>query len=94
VTQKKARFVKDCASYMQNCPTPARDVFTHASDLVSSVVVVPLMAGEAALGALYFTQDSPCDFSNIQDALLVRRRVWVSGANRLAPAARRRAPLR
>ena len=57
---------------MQNCPTPARDVFTHATEPVSSVVVVPLMVNDAALGALYFTQDTPCsDFSNIQDALLV-----------------------
>ncbi|KIY93525.1 hypothetical protein MNEG_14437 [Monoraphidium neglectum] len=70
VSQKKARFVKDCASYMQNCPAPARDVFTHATELVSSVVVVPLLVGDAVLGALYFTQDTPCDFSNIQDALL------------------------
>ncbi|KAI8462418.1 MAG: kinase-like domain-containing protein [Monoraphidium minutum] len=70
VSQKKARFVKDCASYMQNCPTPARDVFTHATELVSSVVVVPLLVGDNVLGAVYFTQDAPCDFSNIQDALL------------------------
>ena len=69
---KKARFVKDCASYMQNCPAPARDVFTHASHLVSSLVVVPLLVDDRALGALYFTQDTLCDISNIQDALLVR----------------------
>ncbi|KAI8469489.1 MAG: kinase-like domain-containing protein [Monoraphidium minutum] len=67
---KKARFVKDCAAYMQNCPEPAHDVFTHASHLVSSLVVVPLIVEGRALGALYFTQDTPCDFSNIQDALL------------------------
>ncbi|KIY97123.1 hypothetical protein MNEG_10840 [Monoraphidium neglectum] len=70
VSLRKARFVKDCASYIQNCPTPARDVFTHASHLVSSLVVVPLLVEDRALGALYFTQDAPCDFSNIQDALL------------------------
>jgi hypothetical protein len=70
VSLKKARFVKDCASYMQNCPAPARDVFTHASHMVSSVVVVPLLAADRAFGALYFTQDAPCDFVNIQDALL------------------------
>jgi hypothetical protein len=35
-------------------------------------VVVPLLVEDRALGALYFTQDAPCDFSNIQDALLVR----------------------
>jgi hypothetical protein len=70
VLLKKARFVKDCASYLQNCPSPARDVFTHASDPVSSVVVVPLLVGDDVLGAIYFTQDTPCDFVNIQDALL------------------------
>ncbi|KIZ05851.1 putative serine/threonine-protein kinase pats1 [Monoraphidium neglectum] len=70
VLQRKARFIKDCASYMQNCPSPARDVFTHASQAVSSLVVVPLIMGEESLGALYFTQETPCDFSNIQDALL------------------------
>jgi hypothetical protein len=47
-------------------------VFTHASHLVSSLVVVPLLVDDRPLGALYFTQDTPCDFSNIQDALLVR----------------------
>jgi hypothetical protein len=73
VLQRKARFIKDCASYMQNCPSPARDVFTHASQAVSSLVVVPLIMGEESLGALYFTQETPCDFSNIQDALLVCR---------------------
>ncbi|KIY97272.1 hypothetical protein MNEG_10691, partial [Monoraphidium neglectum] len=70
MSHKKARFIKDCASYMQNCPVPARDVFTHASQTVASLVVVPLLADDAMLGALYFTQDKPCDFSNIQDALL------------------------
>jgi len=70
VMMKKARFVRDCATYLQNCPTPARDVFTHASDPVSSIVVVPLVVGNQAMGALYFTQDTPCDFSNIQDSLL------------------------
>ncbi|KAI8469616.1 MAG: hypothetical protein J3K34DRAFT_521983 [Monoraphidium minutum] len=70
VSQKKARFVKDCASYMQNCPTPARDVFTHAAETVASLVVVPLLVGGAALGAVYFTLDKPCDFANIQEALL------------------------
>jgi hypothetical protein len=70
VTAKKARFIRDCAVYMQNTRTPARDVFTHTTQPVSSVVVVPLLVNDAAFGALYFTQDAACDFSNIQDALL------------------------
>jgi hypothetical protein len=82
---RKARFVKDCASYMQNCPTPARDVFTHASHMVSSLVVVPLLVDERALGALYFTQDAPCDFSNIQEPLLVRCHVPLPPFSTQAP---------
>jgi hypothetical protein len=72
VVLRKARFVKDCASYLQNCPNPARDVFTHASDPVSSVVVVPILVQEEVLGAIYFTQDAPCDFVNV-------RRAWGGG---------------
>lgn len=73
MTLKQARFVQDCVAYLQNNPSPARDVFTHSSALVSSVVVVPLLRSDdgAAIGALYFTQAAPCDFDNIQDALLV-----------------------
>ncbi|KAI8465288.1 MAG: kinase-like domain-containing protein [Monoraphidium minutum] len=70
VAQRKARFIKDCATYMQNCASPARDVFTHASQTVSSLVVVPVVAAGTALGALYFTQEAACDFGNIQEALL------------------------
>ena len=101
IAMRKARFVRDAASYLQNCPSPARDVFTHASSLVASVVVVPLLVGGAhaaaadgsgngsgsggALGALYFTQDAPCDFSNTQDALLgFVHCVTVSLRNKLA----------
>lgn len=70
ITAKKARFIRDCAVYMQNTRSPARDVFTHTTQPVSSVVVVPLLVNEVPFGALYFTQDTPCDFSNIQEALL------------------------
>jgi hypothetical protein len=72
VTRRKARFVKDVAAYMQSCPSPARDLFTHASQAVSSLVVVPLLRGGTALGGLYLTQDVPCDFSNIKETVLVR----------------------
>ncbi|KIZ04317.1 putative serine/threonine-protein kinase roco8 [Monoraphidium neglectum] len=70
VTRRKARFVKDVAAYMQSCPSPARDLFTHASQAVSSLVVVPLLRGGTALGGLYLTQDVPCDFSNIKETVL------------------------
>lgn len=48
-------------------------MFTHTSQPVCSVVVVPLLVGDNAFGALYFTQEVACDFSNIQETLLVRR---------------------
>lgn len=71
VAQRQARFVSDVGLYMQCCPRPARDIFTRSSRLVSSIVVVPLIAGDAApLGGLYFCLDSPCEFANIQDTLL------------------------
>lgn len=55
----KARFVRDAAAYLQNSRAPARDVFTHATRPVVSVVVVPLVAGGRAFGGLYFTQSAP-----------------------------------
>ncbi|KIY95513.1 hypothetical protein MNEG_12448, partial [Monoraphidium neglectum] len=71
VAQRQARFVSDVGLYMQCCPRPARDIFTRASRVVSSIVVVPLIAGDAPpLGALYFALDTPCEFANIQETLL------------------------
>lgn len=43
VTLRQARFVEDCVAYLQNNPSPARDVFTPqaaADQPVSSIVVV------------------------------------------------------
>jgi len=65
----------------QSCPSPARDVFSRSSDLVSSVVVLPLLVSsspnmaegtpdQAPLGGLYFALGSSCDFENLRDALL------------------------
>jgi hypothetical protein len=71
--QQQARFICDCGTYMQSCVRPARDIFTSSSQLVSAIVVVPLLAGgQAPLGGLYFATDTPCDFTNNQDMLLVR----------------------
>lgn len=55
----------------QSCPKMARDVFGRNSELVSSVVVVPLVVDGAPIGGLYFALDSPCSFEGMQDALLV-----------------------
>jgi hypothetical protein len=69
---RKARFVRDCASYMQNSAAPARDVFTQPARLVSSLVVVPLVHGEdMPLAAFYLTLEAPNDFQEIQKPLLV-----------------------
>ncbi|KIY95260.1 hypothetical protein MNEG_12702 [Monoraphidium neglectum] len=72
VSLRQARFVQDAVAYLQNNPSPARDLFTAAAAApVTSVVVVPLVGpDDAAVGALYFTQSCACDFANIQDALL------------------------
>lgn len=72
VSQQQARFISDCGQYMQTCMRPARDVFTRSTELVSAIVVVPLVACDSEpLGGLYFALDAPCEFSNIQDTLLV-----------------------
>ncbi|KIZ06401.1 putative serine/threonine-protein kinase pats1 [Monoraphidium neglectum] len=73
VKQQQARFIQDCSLYMQTCARPAKDIFTRASELVSSLVVVPLLAPEdegTPLGAVYFALDHPCEFENMQDTLL------------------------
>ncbi|KAI8467829.1 MAG: kinase-like domain-containing protein [Monoraphidium minutum] len=71
LAQGQARFVADVRMYMQSCARPARDVFTASSHLVSAVVVVPLIVdGEPPLGGLYIVPSAPCQFGNIQDALL------------------------
>jgi hypothetical protein len=88
---RQARFVKDAVAWLQNNPTPARDVFTHGAPL-GSVVVLPLMgADEEPFGALYFAQSAPCDFQNIRGALLVGgagRERGRQGAGHRAPGAR------
>jgi hypothetical protein len=69
---RKARFVRDCAGYMQNSTAPAGDVFTQPGRLVSSLVVVPLVNGDdMPLAAIYLTLEAPNDFSEVQKPLLV-----------------------
>jgi hypothetical protein len=52
----------------------ATDIFSRSSDLVASIVVVPLLVEGRALGGMYFALDSPCSFEDMQDALLVGSR--------------------
>lgn len=69
----KARFVRDCTTYMQSSAAPARDIFTQPGALVCSLVVVPLVhGGVAPTAALYLTMEAPNDFSGVQAPLLVR----------------------
>jgi len=69
---RKARFIRDTAIYWQSTAHPARDVFTQPSQLVSSLVVVPLVHGDdPPLAALYLTLEAPNDFAEVQQPLLV-----------------------
>ncbi|KAI8469551.1 MAG: hypothetical protein J3K34DRAFT_279356 [Monoraphidium minutum] len=71
VAIRKARFVRDCTSYMQSSAAPARDLFTRPGQLVSALVVVPLVHGdEAPVAALYVTLEAPSDFAAIRAPLL------------------------
>lgn len=66
----------------QRCVRPARDIFTSSSTMVASLVVLPLIPGCGAppLGGLYYASPTPVDFANMQDTLLVGRRLQL-GAN-------------
>ncbi|GBF94658.1 hypothetical protein Rsub_07394 [Raphidocelis subcapitata] len=68
---RKARFVRDCAVYLQSSAAPARDIFTQPAELVSSLVVVPFVRGGGPpLAALYLSLEAPNDFTNVQEPLL------------------------
>lgn len=72
VSKRKARFVSDCAAYLQSCRKPAGDMFTHPNPvhIVSSIVVLPLVCEQTVLGGLYFTLDVPCNFDNLRNTLV------------------------
>ena len=57
----------------QLCKQPARDIFGRSPEPVASVVVVPILPPRSsdAIGAVYFTSDTPVNFANVQDLLLV-----------------------
>jgi hypothetical protein len=66
----KARFVSDCASYLQCSLKPATDIFTFPLRTVASIVVLPLMRNRDVIGGIYFTSEHPDDFQNIKDHLM------------------------
>lgn len=46
----------------QSCMKPATDIFISASQMVASIVVLPLVYGNQTLGGLYFVLDTPSNF--------------------------------
>ena len=70
VQKGKARFVSDCASYIQSCMKPATDVFISGHEMVASIVVIPLIYEGKAFGGFYVTLESTSNFQNIKDMLM------------------------
>lgn len=66
----KARFVSDCASYLQCSLNPATDIFTCPLRTVASIVVLPLIRKRDIIGGIYFTSEHPDNFHNIKDHLM------------------------
>jgi hypothetical protein len=56
------RFVSDCASYLQSCVRPATDIFISASQMVASIVVLPLVYNGTIIGGMYFTKETCSNF--------------------------------
>jgi hypothetical protein len=53
VQKGKARFVSDCASYIQSCMKPATDIFISGQEMVASIVVLPLIYEGHTFGGFY-----------------------------------------
>ena len=70
VQKGKARFVSDCASYIQSCMKPATDIFISGQEMVASIVVLPLIYEGVAFGGFYVTLESTSNFQNIKDLLM------------------------
>lgn len=70
VQKGKARFVSDCASYIQSCMKPATDIFISGQEMVASIVVLPLIYEGQAFGGFYVTLESTSNFQNIKDLLM------------------------
>jgi hypothetical protein len=60
VQKGKARFVSDCASYIQSCMKPATDIFISGQEMVASIVVLPLIFEGQAFGGFYVTLEVIC----------------------------------
>ncbi len=59
VQKGKARFVSDCASYIQSCMKPATDIFISGQEMVASIVVLPLIYEGATFGGFYGARGAP-----------------------------------
>lgn len=70
VQKGKARFVSDCASYIQSCMKPATDIFISGHDMVASIVVLPLTYEGVTFGGFYVTLEVTSNFQNIKDLLM------------------------
>eukprot|EP00201_Polytomella_parva_P010422 CAMPEP_0175058822 /NCGR_PEP_ID=MMETSP0052_2-20121109/12069_1 /TAXON_ID=51329 ORGANISM="Polytomella parva, Strain SAG 63-3" /NCGR_SAMPLE_ID=MMETSP0052_2 /ASSEMBLY_ACC=CAM_ASM_000194 /LENGTH=934 /DNA_ID=CAMNT_0016324261 /DNA_START=67 /DNA_END=2867 /DNA_ORIENTATION=- len=70
VQKGKARFVSDCASYIQSCMKPATDIFISRHEMVASIVVLPLIFDEVTFGGFYVTLETTSNFQNIKDLLM------------------------
>mmetsp|Transcript_11081 Transcript_11081/g.19260 ORF Transcript_11081/g.19260 Transcript_11081/m.19260 type:complete len:904 (+) Transcript_11081:107-2818(+) len=70
VQKGKARFVSDCASYIQSCMKPATDIFISGQDMVASIVVLPLIYEGTTFGGFYVTLETVSNFQNIKDILM------------------------
>jgi hypothetical protein len=69
VENAKARYLSDCALYMQSCLQPVTDIFISPERTVASLVVFPFDCSNM-IGGVYFTMDKPNDFSKIKDNLV------------------------
>eukprot|EP00879_Flechtneria_rotunda_P010551 GHRR01011031.1.p1 GENE.GHRR01011031.1~~GHRR01011031.1.p1 ORF type:complete len:686 (+),score=203.86 GHRR01011031.1:176-2233(+) len=54
-----ARFVRNTAAYLEGVSEPSHDVFVDEDDVVSSIVVAPLLVAGTPYGALYITHNMP-----------------------------------
>ncbi|PNH03437.1 putative serine/threonine-protein kinase [Tetrabaena socialis] len=70
VQKGKARFVSDCASYIQSCMKPATDIFISGQEMVASIVVLPLIFDGVTFGGFYVTLETTSNFQNIKDLLM------------------------
>jgi hypothetical protein len=51
--------VASCFTLLQGASEPAHDVFVEDDDIVSSIVVVPLLVNSQQFGGLYVTHEQP-----------------------------------